>query len=220
LPFASLAQPVVATRVIRMNPDRADKSRLESSREALVRRMASGDQIAMSELYDQTSALVFGLALRIVGDHALAEDIALEVYAQAWKQAADFDAGRGSPSAWLLTLARSRAIDARRARSRDRATEPLEAAGETSSDAPGPEALTAAAERHRFVQRALATLNDDMREVIHLAYFGGMSHSEIARRLDQPLGTVKTRIRAAMMQLRERLAPLNAPLSAMKEERP
>lgn len=219
-PVASAAQPVVASRVILMHPERHEPSRLESSREALVRRMAAGDQAAMAEFYDQTSSLVFGLALRVLGDHAAAEDVVLEVYTQVWKQSAGYDPGRGSPSAWLLNMTRSRAIDCRRARARDQVIEPLDAAGEVGSDAPGPEAISVAAERHRFVQRALTHLNGDLREVIHLAYFGGLSHSEIAARLNQPLGTVKTRIRSGMMQLRELLAPLNAPLPAIKDERP
>jgi RNA polymerase sigma-70 factor (ECF subfamily) len=201
-----------------MPPDRTAARRLESGREALVRRMAAGGQAAMADFYDQTQTLVYGLALRVLGDRDAAEDVMIEVYAQVWRQAEAFDAARGSPSAWLLNMTRSRALDARRARRRERASEPLEAAGEVRADGPGPEALVAAAERHRFVHGALAELGGELRQLIDLAYFGGMSHSEIAALLDQPLGTVKTRIRAAMMQLRERLAPL-APYSAMKDGR-
>ncbi|MDX2170146.1 MAG: sigma-70 family RNA polymerase sigma factor [Deltaproteobacteria bacterium] len=197
---------------------RQDLFRFESSREVLVRRIAAGDQAAMADLYDQTCQMVYGLALRILAEPTAAEDVMVEVYAQLWRQAAGFDPSRGSPSAWLLTMTRSRAIDARRARGRDRASEPLEAAGELSSDCPGPEAMSVAAERHRFVQSALAQLSEELRQLIELAYFGGLSHSEIAARLDQPLGTVKTRIRSAMLQLRTLLAPLNAPLPALKEE--
>lgn len=197
---------------------RHDPTRIEASRETLVRRIAGGDQAAMADLYDQTNPIVYGLALRILADPSAAEDVMVEVYAQLWRQAAEYDALRGSPSAWLLTMTRSRAIDARRARGRDRATETLDAAGELTSDAPGPEALTVAAERHRFVQGALAQLSGELRQLIELAYFGGLSHSEIAARLDQPLGTVKTRIRSAMAQLRSLLAPLNAPLPTIKEE--
>ncbi|MEO8602595.1 MAG: sigma-70 family RNA polymerase sigma factor, partial [bacterium] len=213
---ASLDAPVLASRLLTMHADR--NNRVESSREELVRRMAAGDQAAMAELYDQTNRIVFGLALRVLADRAAAEDVMVEVYAQVWRQAADYDRSRGSPSAWLLTVTRSRAIDARRARGRDKATEPLDVAGDLSSDSPGPEALTAAAERHRFVQGALAQLSGELRELIDLAYFSGMSHSEIATALGQPLGTVKTRIRSAMMQLRSALAPLNAPLPAVKED--
>lgn len=198
---------------------RQDPSRLEAGREALVRRLAARDQGAMAEFYDQTSQLVYGLALRVLGDPAAAEDVMIEVYTQIWNQAAAYDASRGSPSAWLMTLTRSRAIDARRARGRDLASEPLEAAGDPASDAPGPEALIVAGERHRVVHAALAHLTAELRHLIELAYFAGMSHGEIAAALGQPLGTVKTRIRSAMMQLREHLTSLNAPLPVLKEER-
>ena len=173
----------------------------------------------MAEFYDQTHQLVYGLALRILAHPAAAEDVMVEVYTQIWNQAGTYDASRGSPSAWLMTLTRSRAIDARRARARERASEPLEAAGDPASEEPGPEALTAAGERHRVVHSALAELSAELRQLIELAYFTGMSHGEIAAALGQPLGTVKTRIRSAMMQLRERLASLNAPLPVLKEER-
>jgi RNA polymerase sigma-70 factor (ECF subfamily) len=182
--------------------------------------MAAGDHEAMAELYDQTSALVFGLALRIAGEHSAAQDIVVEVYAQAWKRAAEFDPARGSAVTWLLTMTRSRAIDWRRMRRRDEATEPLEAASEICCDRPGPEALSAAAERHRIVQHALAGLSAELRQVVELAYFSGFSHSEIAQRLGQPLGTVKTRIRSAMMHLRAELAPLEAAPRAVQEKRP
>jgi RNA polymerase sigma-70 factor (ECF subfamily) len=202
-----------------MHGQRHESSRGEASREMLVRRMAAGDQSAMAEFYDQTSPLVYGLALRILADPGAAEEVVLDVYAQVWRQAAGFDASRGTPSAWLLTLTRSRAIDQRRARRRDPATEPLESAGDVSAPTPGPEALSVAAERHRFVQQALGRLSGELREVIHLAYFNGLSHTEIANQLGHPLGTVKTRIRSAMMQLRDALAPLNAPPPALKEDR-
>jgi len=179
--------------------------------------MAAGDQTAMAEFYDQTHPLVYGLALRILADPAAAEDVMVEVYTQYWTQAGGYDPSRGSPSAWLMTMTRSRAIDARRARGRDLASEPLAAAGDPASDAPDPEALTVAGERHRVVHAALAELSAERRQLVELAYFAGMSHGEIAARLGQPLGTVKTRIRSAMMQLRERLTPLDAPLPALKE---
>ncbi len=200
-------------------PQRQIPSRLELGREALLRRIAARDQLAMAELYDQTNQMVYGLALRILADPGEAEDVMVEVYAQLWRQAPEYDPSRGSPSAWVLTMTRSRAIDARRARGREQAREPLAAADEVSSDAPGLEAISAAAERHRFVHGALGHLSAELRQLIDLAYFAGLSHSEIAARLGEPLGTVKTRIRSAMAQLRELLAPLNVPLPAVKEER-
>jgi RNA polymerase sigma-70 factor (ECF subfamily) len=170
-------------------------------------------------LYDQTSHLVYGLALRIVRDEPAAEDVVIEVYTHAWRTAAAFEPKRGTASAWLLTLTRSRAIDALRARRRNRVQEPLEAAIDIQSDAPGPEDLNVAAERQRFIIGALEALVLEQREAIELAYFGGLSHSEIAARLEQPLGTVKTRIRLGMMKLRETLACLEPALVMMGQER-
>lgn len=196
-----------------MAASRQKHSRGQPTGEMLVRRMADADHAAMAEFYDRTSALVFGLALRITGEHGLAEDVAVEVFAQIWKQAADFDPNRGSAVAWLMTVTRSRALDVRRSRRREQANEPLDAASDVCCDRPGPEALSDAAERRRIVQGALATLSGDLRQVVELAYFAGLSHSQIADRLDQPLGTVKTRIRSAMLQLRTQLAQLAPPLA-------
>lgn len=176
----------------------------------LVQRVASGERDALADLYDQTSHLVYSLALRILRDEPAAEDVVIEVYTHAWRAASTFQPERGSASAWLLTLTRSRAIDALRARRRNHAGEPIEAASEVQSEAPGPEDLNVAAERQRFVARALQALVSEQREAIELAYFSGLSHSEIAARLEQPLGTVKTRIRLGMMKLRETLGGLES----------
>lgn len=174
----------------------------------LVQRAALGERDALTDLYDQASAFVYSLAFRILGDESGAEDVVIDVFTHAWRMASTFEPSRGSASAWLLTLTRSRAIDALRARRRNRAREPLEAASEVPSDAPGPEDLNVAAERQRFVASALESLGNEQREAIELAYFSGLSHSEIAARLEQPLGTVKTRIRLGMIKLRELLGGL------------
>ncbi len=174
----------------------------------LMVRLAAGDQTAAAEFYDATCHVVLGLALRILRDRAAAEDVMIEVYTQLWSLAPAYDVSRGSPGGWLLTLTRSRALDALRARRRDAATETLDAAAEPACTRPGPEATSLAAERHRFVTGALSRLDPGQREAIHLAYFGGLSHSQIAARLGQPLGTVKTRIRQGMIHLRELLGPL------------
>lgn len=191
----------------------------ESAWGHLVQRVASGERDALADLYDQTSHLVYSLALRILRDEPAAEDVVIEVYTHVWRMASTFEPARGSASAWLLTLTRSRAIDALRARRRNRACEPLEAASEVQSETPGPEDLNLAAERRHFVVRALQALVSEQREAIELAYFGGLSHSEIAARLEQPLGTVKTRIRLGMMKLRETLGGLEATVVMMGQER-
>jgi RNA polymerase sigma-70 factor (ECF subfamily) len=187
--------------------------------EMLIERVAGGEANAMADLYDATSHIVYGLAYRILGDPAGAEDVLLDVYTRVWRCAADFSVERGSASAWLFTLTRSRAVDVLRARQRNRATEQLEAANGVAADAPGPEDTSLAAERHRFIARALGALAAEQREAIELAYFAGLSHSEIAARLGQPLGTVKTRIRLGMTRLRELLAPLASAANRMDQGR-
>jgi RNA polymerase sigma-70 factor, ECF subfamily len=181
----------------------------EEALATLVTRAAEGDQTALAALYDETSALVYGLALQILRDQYAAEDVTIDVYAQVYRQVSSYDAHRGTPSAWLLTLTRSRAIDRLRqeAQRRER-EEPLEATTHLPSLSAGPEECSATAELRRLVQRALALLTPEQRQVIELAYYSGLSHNEIAAKLGQPLGTVKTRIRTGMMLLREDLRSL------------
>src|SRR5262245_65138815 len=181
----------------------------EAALAALVGRAAEGDESALAALYDETSAFVYGLALRILRDQYAAEDVTIDVYAQVYRQVSSYDANRGTPSAWLLTLTRSRAIDRLRqeAQRRER-EEPLEATTRLPSLAADPEECSATTELRRLVQRALSLLTPEQRQVIELAYFSGLSHNEIAAKLGQPLGTVKTRIRTGMMLLREDLRSL------------
>jgi RNA polymerase sigma-70 factor (ECF subfamily) len=181
----------------------------EDALAALVARAANGDQTALAALYDETSDLVYGLALRILRDRYAAEDVTIDVYAQVYRQVSSYDANRGTPSAWLVTLTRSRALDRLRqeAQRRER-EEPLEATARMPSLTAGPEERSATTELQRLVQRALALLTPEQRQVIELAYYSGLSHNEIAARLGQPLGTVKTRIRTGLMLLREDLRSL------------
>lgn len=174
---------------------------------ALLRRIANGDQSAVADLYDATSNVVFSLALRVLGERASAEDVVIEVYSQVWSQAHAYDPQRGTPLSWLLTLTRSRAIDMLRSRQRVQTTEPLDAASQAPDRTPGPEEHSSVTERRRVVSQALASLHEDQRQVIELAYFADLSHAEIAAKLGQPLGTVKTRIRTGLLRLRELLGP-------------
>jgi RNA polymerase sigma-70 factor (ECF subfamily) len=176
---------------------------------SLVQRVATGDQAALAALYDTTNRLVYGLVLRVLGDPSSAEEVLLDVYTQVWRQAASYDTNRGAPLAWLTTIARSRAIDRLRSGWQDQQRkEPLDALGDTPAGAASPEDATVASERQRFVRAALNSLAPEQREVIELAYYSGLSHSEIAAKLNQPLGTVKTRTRLGMMKLREALGPM------------
>jgi RNA polymerase sigma-70 factor, ECF subfamily len=176
---------------------------------SLVELVATGDQSALAMLYDTTNRLIYSLILRVLGDVSSAEEVLVDVYTQVWRQAASYDANRGAPLAWMATIARSRAIDRLRSGWQDqRRKEPLDVLGDAPANAASPEETTAAAERQRFVREALNLLTPEQREVIELAYYSGLSHSEIAEKLKQPLGTVKTRTRLGMMKLREALTPL------------
>ena len=186
-------------------PGAAETGARQQRLATFISRMADGDQSAMSALYDATNRLVYGLVLRILCDPAIAEEVMLDVYMQVWRQAAGYDMQRGSPLAWLMTVARSRAIDRLRSGiQRQQREEPLEHADNHSSPANIEEEVCASELRGR-VQAALDLLSPEQREVIELAYYGGLSHSEIAARLATPLGTVKTRTRLGMMKLRESL---------------
>jgi len=170
----------------------------ESQALAVLRRLAAGDPRALGEFYDLYAGLANGLALRILRDRSEAEDVVQEVFVQVWRQASRYDPDRGSPEAWLCTMARTRALDRLRRRT-SRREEPSEAA-------PAP-ANTPANEEALAVRKALDGLSADQRRALELAYYEGLTQSEIARRLNEPLGTIKTRIRTAMMRLRETLGP-------------
>ncbi|MFN0119398.1 MAG: sigma-70 family RNA polymerase sigma factor [Blastocatellia bacterium] len=190
-------------------PDTSAPQAIAPDWKSVITRMAAGDQAALSELYDNTSRLVFGLALRVLNDRATAEEVMLDVYTQVWRQAASYNEQRGTPMAWLMTIARSRAIDRLRAGwQAQQRNEPLETAYGAHTNDDSPEEATAIAERRRLVRRALGDIPADQRELIELAYYSGLSHSEIALQTGLPLGTVKTRIRLGMLKLRESLGPV------------
>src|SRR5262245_28355988 len=169
-----------------------------------------GDGAAVATLYDRYSRLVYSLALRIVQIDAEAEDVVQEVFAQMFRQAGRYDSRRGSVSSWLLTIARSRAIDHVRARKRlpDRrfGREPESAAENLPDPRADQESQTLSEEQVQRVRRALGGLPAEQRKAVELAYYEGLSQSEIAERLKEPLGTVKSRIRTAMIKLRDSLA--------------
>ncbi len=174
----------------------------------LIAQTAQGDQAALARLYDRTSPHVYGLIFRILENREAAEEVTLDVYTQVWRQAPTFDQTRGTPGAWLMTLARTRAIDRYRAGAAERGKlDSLDAASFFASDEPDPEEELAGLERQQLVRRALNSLSAEQREVIALGYFYGMSQSEIAEKLGQPLGTVKTRMRLGMIKLRDLLSP-------------
>ena len=190
----------------------AGSPRSDDADRELVRRMAAGEEAALGALYDRWASLVYSLVMHLLGDADEAEEVVEETFWQAWRQATRYEASRGAVSTWLTTIGRSRALDRLRARRRLR-EEPLSqiSARQTArvADAPlaadDPLAGAEASERRAIVVAALEALPPEQREVIELAYFSGLSQSEIAAQTAQPLGTVKTRVRLAMDKLRDRL---------------
>ena len=167
-----------------------------------IERMRAGDTRALEELYDRHSPMLYSLVLRILGRAPDAEEVLQETWMQAWRGAARFDRGRGSVAAWLLTLARSRAIDRFRSlASRQRAETSAEIEAPRGGDEPP--ARAEHVQLHERVNAALATLQPQQRQVLELAYFSGLSQTEIASRLGAPLGTVKSWTRQALLRLRE-----------------
>lgn len=182
-----------------VQPEQAQLSDVE-----LLHAVARGDEGALARLYDHYRLILFGLLARILNSREEAEDVLQEVFLQVWRRAADFDEQRGRPFTWLVTLARSRAIDRLRALgARQRLAD--SAAQEVSPEASDAVADTLHAEQKEIVARALAGLPEEQRRTLRLAYFEGLTQSEIAAKLDTPLGTVKTRMRSGMMKLRELL---------------
>jgi RNA polymerase sigma-70 factor (ECF subfamily) len=173
----------------------------------LLRAVARGDESAFARVYDRYSPILLGLLLRILRSRAEAEDVLQEVFLQVWQQARSFDESRGRAFTWLVTLARSRAIDRLRSvDSRERAALRSAEDGQpvTQASAPADEDAIRA-ERAEAVRGALGELPEEQRQVLVLAYLEGMSQSEIAAAKNQPLGTVKTRTRAGLKKLSESL---------------
>lgn len=171
----------------------------------LIARSSRGDETAFAELYDRTSAKVYGLARRVVRDPAQAEEVAQETYIAVWRESARFDAARGGALAWILTIAHRRAVDRVRSAesSRERDTRFALLAVGTDYDVVE-EAVSISLEAAR-VRKALSTLTEVQREAVLLAYYGGYTYKEVAELLDVPLGTIKTRMRDGLIRLRDTL---------------
>lgn len=175
----------------------------------LLMQIADQDQVALEKFYERYNKLVFSFVLRVLNCQAESEEVTLEVFWQVWQQARNYNKERGSVSSWLIMMARSRAIDRKRMRDRNgnNHTQPVEALEDSSVVAfsHSPEDRFYTIERSEAVRHALAEMSDKQRRAIELAYFNGLSQSEIATELQEPLGTVKTRIRTGMQILREKL---------------
>lgn len=183
----------------------------------LIQRMARGDEQALGVLYDRWEPAVRTVALRIVHEPVEADDVVEEVFWQAWRQADRFEPTRASAGTWLLTIARSRALDRLRSLRRTRDDASLDAAADSATPGdetfavatPDPLEATNLLERAALVRHALSGLPTEQREALQLGYFDGLSQTEIAERTGQPLGTVKTRMRLALRKLREALGTLS-----------
>lgn len=195
------------TRTGDRSPGRPDGH--EDPLAALVARVALGDEGALRGLYDELAPRVLGLATQILRDRAAAEEAVVDVFAQVWRQAARYEPMKGSVATWITTLARTRAIDLRRSRARH-ATREAEIEADDAEvfrdAAPTPFETAAGLDRAERVQAALATLPHEQRRAVEAAFFGGLSHTEIAAAFGHPLGTVKTRIRSGLVALRTALA--------------
>lgn len=167
----------------------------------LVARIRAGDQQAMSELYDRYGKVVYAVALRVLQDAGGAEDILQDVFLQLWRNPDAFDASRGSLAAWLAVISRHRSIDRLRKRRPETDIEDCVIAG-------GPD-LRDESEHKLMIEKVrgvLAEMSPDQRSVLELAFFQGLTHTEIAKKTGEPLGTVKTRIRSGLQQLRNKFA--------------
>lgn len=183
----------------------ADVSTSSGDLSALLQSASQGDQVAFGRLYDRVAPRVFGLALRIVRDRSIAEEVTQDVFVQLWRQAGEVDPKRGSPIGWILTLTHRRSVD--RVRSEQAQSDRLRRY-ESQSTTPAYDSTSEEAvgriEANR-VQKALALVGEPHRTTVELAYFGGLTHSEVAQRMDVPLGTAKTRIRDGLRKLRAQM---------------
>jgi RNA polymerase sigma-70 factor (ECF subfamily) len=169
----------------------------------LVRCVAAGDQVALRALYERTHRIVFTLIVRIVNNHEAAQELTLDVFHDVWRRAAKYDPAGGTVVGWIMNQARSRAID--RLRFEQRKKRVGEAPDVPTVVDHGPESYVDVREQRRILRDALVRLNPDERQAIEIAYFSGLTYAEVAAQLQQPLGTVKTRIRSGLEKLRQAL---------------
>jgi RNA polymerase sigma-70 factor (ECF subfamily) len=187
----------------------ADKTRTRVSEDewiGIVRAIAAGDQSALRALYDRTHRLVFTLMMRITGNRATAEELTLDVFHDVWRRASQYDSANGSVLGWLLNQARSRAIDRLRFAQRQKRSDPGTERPESATAVDDSEKLLEARDRSRALTSALALLSPAERQAIETAFFFEASYTEVAARLNEPLGTIKTRIRSGLIKLRRALS--------------
>jgi RNA polymerase sigma-70 factor, ECF subfamily len=184
-----------------------DRETAEASAANLLRRIAAQDRQALADFYDATAGILYSVSCRILGDAHEAEEVIQDVFVQIWNKAATFDETLGAPLTWAVGITRNRSIDRLRARQRRerlsnelQETNPLE-----SPQDPAPEEAPCSEEDRQAIRAAIGTLPPEQRQAIELAFFSGLTHAEIAQKLNEPLGTIKARIRRGMLKLRENL---------------
>lgn len=178
---------------------------LDSNRNLIVTALAripGGDRAALQTVYRLTSAKLFGVALRILGEPTEAEDVLQEVYVTVWRKAADFDAARASPMTWLIAIARNRAIDRLRATRQSRRMEPIDAAGDIADGEPSADRALETSQDNARLHGCLEGLAGYERAALRGAYFDGNTYEDLAVRMNVPLGTMKSWIRRAMIKLK------------------
>jgi len=186
----------------------ADKSRVRVSEDEwlqLVRAVANGDQRALHSIYEQTHRIVFTLIVRITANQETAEEVTLDVFYDVWRKASTYDPANGSVVGWIMNQARSRAIDRLRFDQRKKRVNAYSDSLQPTTDIIDPQQACLFEEQSRLLRNALEVLTPDERNAIETAFFSELTHEQTARKLDQPLGTVKTRIRSGLGKLREAL---------------
>ncbi len=187
----------------------SDRQTLETTEADILRRIAQREHAALGEFYDRVAGILFANAVHILRDHREAEEVVQDVFLQIWNKAATFDPAAGTALNWTLGITRNRCIDYLRAR--QRRTRLLDEAGVEASNHPASAAMPAAhmlgQEELAAVRSAVESLPADQNQAIAMAFFGGMTHQEIADALHEPLGTIKARIRRGMLKLRDSLQP-------------
>jgi RNA polymerase sigma-70 factor (ECF subfamily) len=169
---------------------------------AALTRVSGGDRTALQTVYRLTSAKLFGVCLRILGERSEAEDVLQEVYLTVWRKAGDFDAARASPMTWLIAIARNRAIDRLRAARQSRNMAPIETAGDVADDAPRADSMLENVQSSARLHGCLDELAEHENKALHGAFFDGNTYEELATRMRVPLGTMKSWIRRAMIKLK------------------
>ena len=185
--------------------DRAKSRVSEQEWVALVRSIAAGNQRSLHELYDRTHRLVFTLAVRITYDRATAEEVTLDVFHDIWRRASKYDETGGTVLGWIMNQARSRAIDRLRFERRKKRDSSQADKSSTSTAVPGPEETVGRSDLGHVLRGALTDLTPDERLAIECAFFSEMTYAKVAAWLNEPLGTIKTRIRSGLGKLRDAL---------------